>query len=754
MTDYGHELQLGTFITPQNADPQTPVDLAVLTEQAGLDLVTFQDHPYQPSFLDTWTLLSYVAARTERVHLSGNVLNVPMRPPAVLARAAASLDLLSGGRVELGLGAGAFWDAIEGMGFPRLTPGQAVDALDEAIDVIRALWDTDARGPLRVGGEHHHLAGAKRGPAPAHDIGIWVGAYKPRMLRLVGRKADGWLPSLGYLQPGDLARGNATIDEAATAAGRDPREIRRLGNISGRFSPTPGDGLDGPPEQWVDALVRYALEDGIGTFVLASDDPATIRTFAEQVAPAVRDVVAAERASSGTSTGPARAAAALAKRVDGIAYDAVPAEVPAVEPGDRAYAPLRSTYMRRGAPGLVLLPRTTQQVVDALGYAREQRGPLGVRSGGHGISGRSTNDGGVVLDVGALDEVTVVDEPTRRVRLGAGATWGKVAATLAPHGWAISSGDYGGVGVGGLATTGGIGLLGRSQGLTIDHVVAYEVVTADGTVRVVDADHEPELFWGLRGAGGNLGVVTWVELEAPEVPDVVLATMTFDASDPARLIERWGRTVQDAPRQLTSFLHLQAGSGGRQPLAQAMTVWADDDTTSAVAALEELLGAGPVLDQRATLTPYTGVVGPVDKHHDGGAPPVTRSGLLPAMTDVAAVDLGRLLGSGEAMLVQLRATGGAGNDVAPDATAYAHRHQQFSVTTFAGRSSRTGLDDAWDRLAHPHMDGLYLSFETDPRPERLHEAFPQLTLDRLRALKRTYDPDHVFEQNFPIDPRG
>jgi len=432
----------------------------------------------------------------------------------------------------------------------------------------------------------------------------------------------------------------------------------------------------------------------------------------------------------------------------------VPAEVPAVEPGDRAYAPLRSTYMRRGAPGLVLLPRTTQQVVDALGYAREQRGPLGVRSGGHGISGRSTNDGGVVLDVGALDEVTVVDEPTRRVRLGAGATWGKVAATLAPHGWAISSGDYGGVGVGGLATTGGIGLLGRSQGLTIDHVVAYEVVTADGTVRVVDADHEPELFWGLRGAGGNLGVVTWVELEAPEVPDVVLATMTFDASDPARLIERWGRTVQDAPRQLTSFLHLQAGSGGRQPLAQAMTVWADDDTTSAVAALEELLGAGPVLDQRATLTPYTGVVGPVAKHHDGGAPPVTRSGLLPAMTDVAAVDLGRLLGSGEAMLVQLRATGGAGNDVAPDATAYAHRHQQFSVTTFAGRSSRTGLDDAWDRLAHPHMDGLYLSFETDPRPERLHEAFPQLTLDRLRALKRTYDPDHVFDQNFPIDPRG
>ncbi|MCM0640905.1 LLM class flavin-dependent oxidoreductase [Cellulomonas wangsupingiae] len=754
MTDYGHELRFGTFLTPQNADPRTPVDLAVLSEQADLDLVTFQDHPYQPSFLDTWTLLSWVAARTERVHLAGNVLNVPLRPPAVLARAAASLDLLSGGRVELGLGAGAFWDAIEGMGVPRLTPGEAVDALGEAIDVIRALWDTDGRGPLRVGGDHHHLAGAKRGPAPAHDIGIWVGAYKPRMLRLVGRTADGWLPSLGYLQPGDLGRGNTTIDEAATAAGRDPRKIRRLLNVNGRFSPTPGDGLDGPPEQWVDTLVRYALDDGIGTFVLATDDPGTIRTFAEQVAPAVRDAVAAARATSGTSTAAVRPAAALARRVPGIDYDAVPADVPAVEPGDRAYAALRSTYMRRGAPGVVLLPRTTPQVVDALGFARAQRGPLAVRSGGHGISGRSTNDGGVLLDVGALDEVTVVDEATRRVRLGAGATWGKVAATLAPHGWAISSGDYGGVGVGGLATTGGIGLLGRSYGLTIDHVVAYEVVTADGSVHVVDAHREPELFWGLRGAGGNLGVVTWVEIEAAEVPDVVFATMTFDASDPARLLARWGGVVQDADRRLTSFLHVQAGGGGRPPLAQAMTVWADDDTTSAVAALEELLGAGTVLDQRATLTPYSGVVGPVARHHDGGAPPVTRSGLLPAMTDHAADDLGRLLGSGEAMLVQLRATGGAGADVAPDATAYAHRHQSFSASAFAGRSSRTGLDEAWDRLARPHMDGLYLSFETDPRPERLLEAFPPLTLDRLRALKRTYDPDHVFDQNFPIDPRG
>lgn len=152
MTDYGHDLILGTFLTPQNSDPQAPVRLAQITENAGLDLVTFQDHPYQAGFLDAWTLMTWVAAATERVHVAANVHNLPLRPPAVLARAAASLDLLSGGRFAMGLGAGAFWDAIEAMGAQRLTPGEAVTALDEAVDIIRGIWDTSDRTPLRVHG--------------------------------------------------------------------------------------------------------------------------------------------------------------------------------------------------------------------------------------------------------------------------------------------------------------------------------------------------------------------------------------------------------------------------------------------------------------------------------------------------------------------------------------------------------------------------------------------------------------------------
>jgi alkanesulfonate monooxygenase SsuD/methylene tetrahydromethanopterin reductase-like flavin-dependent oxidoreductase (luciferase family) len=303
MTDYGHDLLFGSFITPTHAAPERVVGLAQVSERAGLDLATFQDHPYQPSFLDTWTLLSWVAARTERIRIAPNVANLPLRPPAVLARAVASLDLLSGGRVELGLGSGAFWDGIEAMGGTRLTPGQGVDALSEGIDVIRALWDTTDRSRVDVRGRHWSAVGAKRGPAPAHPVGIWVGAYKPRMLRLTGAKADGWLPSLSYLSgPADLDAGNARIDDAAHAAGRAPAAVRRLLNVGGRLDARRGDALlSGPPEQWVEQLAALALDHGTSAFIVSGDDPTLLTVVGQEIAPAVREVVAVERARRGTA---------------------------------------------------------------------------------------------------------------------------------------------------------------------------------------------------------------------------------------------------------------------------------------------------------------------------------------------------------------------------------------------------------------------------------------------------------------------
>jgi alkanesulfonate monooxygenase SsuD/methylene tetrahydromethanopterin reductase-like flavin-dependent oxidoreductase (luciferase family) len=293
--DYGHDLLFGSFLAPTSQVPQRGVALAQASERAGLDLVTFQDHPYQPNFLDTWTLLSYVAALTETVRISANVLNLPLRQPALIARSAASIDLLSGGRFELGLGAGAFWDAIEAMGARRLTPAQSVQALDKAIVIIREIWNTAERAVLRIDGDFYTAHGAKRGPAPAHDVGIWVGAYKPRMLSLVGARADGWLPSLGYLEADDLARGNAIIDEASAAAGRRPQGVRRLLNITGRFSARSGGLLDGPPKDWVDQLTELTLRDGVSAFILGTDDSTDLERFGQEVAPAVRELVAGQR---------------------------------------------------------------------------------------------------------------------------------------------------------------------------------------------------------------------------------------------------------------------------------------------------------------------------------------------------------------------------------------------------------------------------------------------------------------------------
>jgi alkanesulfonate monooxygenase SsuD/methylene tetrahydromethanopterin reductase-like flavin-dependent oxidoreductase (luciferase family) len=299
--DYGHDLLFGTFITPAAQPAMHAVELAVVSDRAGLDLATFQDHPYQPAFHDTWTLLSYVASRTEQIHVSPNVLNLPLRQPAVLARSAASLDLLSGGRLELGIGAGGFWGAIEAMGGRRLTPGQSIEALEEAIRIIREIWNTDERGGVRLDGEYYQVNGTKRGPAPAHDIGMWVGAYKPRILKFTGRVADGWLPSLPYLPggPADLEEMNKHIDEGAASAGRDPSSVRRLLNVSGKFAQSGRSLLNGTPQQWAEELAAITLEYGVSGFILMADDAQAIELFAAEVAPATRELVAVERATPG-----------------------------------------------------------------------------------------------------------------------------------------------------------------------------------------------------------------------------------------------------------------------------------------------------------------------------------------------------------------------------------------------------------------------------------------------------------------------
>jgi alkanesulfonate monooxygenase SsuD/methylene tetrahydromethanopterin reductase-like flavin-dependent oxidoreductase (luciferase family) len=277
--DYGRPIEFGYSIIPVASEYPSLAGTARVADELGFDLLGIQDHPYQWRFLDTWTLISVLAAQTSRIRLFPDVANLPLRPPAVLAKAVASLDVISGGRTELGLGAGGFWQAIGAMGGPIREPGDSISALEEAIQVTRMIWSGN-RG-LRFNGNFYSLNGVNSGPRPAHKIEIWLGVYKPRGLALTGRLADGWLPS--NLPPPVLTDGHARIDEAAVKAGRQPSEIRRLYNIGGQVT----EG----------ALTELALEHGMDTFILwfEGDVESQLRRFAAEVAPAVRGNVARAR---------------------------------------------------------------------------------------------------------------------------------------------------------------------------------------------------------------------------------------------------------------------------------------------------------------------------------------------------------------------------------------------------------------------------------------------------------------------------
>jgi FAD/FMN-containing dehydrogenase/alkanesulfonate monooxygenase SsuD/methylene tetrahydromethanopterin reductase-like flavin-dependent oxidoreductase (luciferase family) len=720
VSDLGHPLQLGVLLHAGAGDPGATVRTAALAEQHGLDLVVLPDG----GDLDAWTTLAHVAASTRDVAVATHGLRLDDRPPAVLARAAASLDRLAAGRLTLGLGAS---EDPEGW-----------DALAEGVDVLRGMWAAAEPGPLTYDGRHHRVPGTQRGPAPAHDLGLWLGGGRgepgegvdPDGGRvLAARVADGW-----WLTGSDVAAEQAALDSALAAAGRDPRELRR------------GVLLD--PAVTAAAATALVLEAGVGTLVLAAADEAALTRFAADVAPAVRAAVAAGRTAAGTVVGTLRRAEVRAARRPGIDYDGLPAALvdTAVEPGDAGYAAVRSTYMRGGRPGLVLRPADTAQVVQALAFARAQDVPLAVRSGGHGISGRSTNDGGVVLDLSRMAAVEVLDVATRRVRIEPGARWGEVAAALRPYGWALTSGDSGGVGVGGLATAGGIGFLVRQHGLTLDHLRAAEVVVADGTVLRVSATENPDLFWGVRGAGANLGIVTSFEFEVDEVGDVGFAQLVFDATDTEQFLVDFGATVEAAPRDTTAFLIMGPPRGG-QVVAQVMAMVDSDDPDTIIERLQPFALLAPLLQQQVQVLPYDAVVQTPPTRHTSEGEPVARSGMAEHLTPALAADAARLVRSGATPFFQIRSAGGAVHDVPADATAYAHRSAHFSVIAMG--TSRRRLDAIWDAMAH-HFDGLYLSFETDQRPERIADAYPPATLARLRELKRRYDPEDVFRHNFSV----
>lgn len=293
----------GANVDPHFADPQEPIRRAQLVERLEYDMLTIQDHPYNNSYYDTWTLKTAIGMKTERIRIGTNVSNLPLRPPAMLAKQAASLDVLTGGRVDVGLGAGAFWPGIKAMGGPDWESKTAYRAFKDALHILRGFWENAGGGSFSYEGSVLSVKGMKPGPKPAHHIPIWTGAYGPSMLKLTGRMADGILVSMNYLGPDKLDWMHGKINEGAESAGRNPSEIRRGYNLMGvvdvglpetKIKEEKEGFIMGSPEVWVDEIIMLVKDKSMDTFIFwpaGEGKYAQLEGFAQEVIPAVREAI-------------------------------------------------------------------------------------------------------------------------------------------------------------------------------------------------------------------------------------------------------------------------------------------------------------------------------------------------------------------------------------------------------------------------------------------------------------------------------
>ncbi|GAA4700865.1 FAD-binding oxidoreductase [Phytohabitans rumicis] len=418
-----------------------------------------------------------------------------------------------------------------------------------------------------------------------------------------------------------------------------------------------------------------------------------------------------------------------------------------VRPGDEAYDALRRTFVHEGEPALIVRCHSSDDVRHAIGYARDNGLVLSVRSGGHSGAGFGTNIGGVVIDLSPLDTVEVVDVHRRLVRLGTGARWKDVAEALAEHGLAISSGDTASVGVGGLMLGGGIGWLVRKYGLALDSLVAAEVVTADGRVVRASADEHADLFWAIRGGGGNFGVVTAFEVIAQPLRNVLYGTVTYPVEETAAVLRRWRDFLRTAGDDVTTTARVFPG----QPVMVAVCCPADAEP-AARAAIGPLLRLGTVLGQDIAVRRYPEVLESVGELPPGFRP-VVRNGLVPDCTD-ELIDAALAGGAALGVYVELRGLGGAFGRVASDATAFAHRDSEAMLLTVQFDTSAAAVErfgELWRTLGSLTR-GAYGNFLTTATDQDVATVYPPATYRRLAAIKGAYDPANLFSQNHNVRP--
>jgi FAD/FMN-containing dehydrogenase len=429
-----------------------------------------------------------------------------------------------------------------------------------------------------------------------------------------------------------------------------------------------------------------------------------------------------------------------------------------IEPGQVDYESARRSVLASGNPARVLRPKSLGDVRAGIRFAASAGLLLSVRGGGHSFARFGTNDGGVVIDMSLLANVEITDKEPHLARIGGGATWGQVAAALAPHGLAISSGDTKSVGVGGLTLTGGIGWKVRKYGLALDQLAGAEVVTASGDVVHASTEENPQLFWAIRGGGGNFGIVTAFEFAAHPTTDVFFGKISFLASEAATVLQGWADYLRTAPEELTSTVAFaNPFAGGPEAPVEIYVAFDGDDPQAAARAIDPIRRLGTVIGSDIALKPYAAIL------EDGAAPPPgiqfePRSAFVDkeSVPEVLQI-LDEVKASERSPIISVRSVGGAVARVANDATAYAHRQAELMIATIsAGPSSAVeaaapALEAIWGRLA-PHVSGAYANFLASATEEDVAAIYPTTVYNRLVAVKRRYDPGNLFAGNHNVRP--
>jgi FAD/FMN-containing dehydrogenase len=425
-----------------------------------------------------------------------------------------------------------------------------------------------------------------------------------------------------------------------------------------------------------------------------------------------------------------------------------------IVPEDAGYKKVQNTPFAKGAPAIVLQPKNTDDVAAAIKYARDRSLDVSIRSGGHSGAGFSTNHSGAVIDLSHMKGLKIIDKPRHIVHIEGGAIWGDIAAFLHDSGLAISSGDTTTVGVGGLTLGGGVGWMVRKYGLAIDSLIAAEVVTADGKVLRTSGTENPDLFWALRGGGGNFGVVVGFEFQAHPIGKVIAGHITYGLDNLPQLITGWRDAMRTAPEDLTTMLVTLPSFMGMPPSAIVMCCYATDDQAAADKALAPLRKLGKIVSDDIKQKEYFEVL--EEAHPPEGVEAIVKNAFIPDFTDDLAQTIAGMYTGDTGPILQIRSVGGAMNRVSADATAFAHRDSEVLlilpafVQPGATKADRQKALEPWQQIAS-FGRGAYINFLSE-HDENMDIMYPKATHERLGKVKRQYDPTNVFSQNYNIKP--